>query len=265
MMASVFFAQPLGQLFAALVGLWVTLGQRDSSTVSMDKIWRIVSSVGALPAVVAIIFRFTITDPGRYTLDVQNEGERAVNDTDTHFGISRESLVSSAYEMVDGAQQEVHQEPIEQDEPLPDQFTYAGIKQYFYHEGNWRYLAGTSLCWFLLDFAFFGLGLNNPDTLADIWNEAPIGPMHQQLLNDAKRSLITVSIGSVLGIPVLITFIDRVSRRRILIHSFFGLGLLFIFTGMSYLLAMKHRAHILTIVLCSICEFVFNLGEYSQT
>ena len=250
-MACVFLAQPLGQLFASLVALWVLLGQRDSSSVSMDKVWRIVSSVGAIPAVVAIIFRFTITDPGRYTLDVQNEGERAVHDTDSHFGISRESLLEM---------EETHQEPIAQDEPLPEQFTFNGITNYFYVHGNWRYLAGTCLCWFALDIAFFGLGLNNPKTLALIWEQTSSGPLQPILLKDAIRSLITVSIGSVLGTLVLIAFIDKLRRRLILIYSFLGLGVLFVFTGITFLLARNHRAHILTIVLCSICQFIFNLG-----
>jgi len=252
-MACVFFAQPLGQLFASLVGLWVLLGQRNSTNVSMDKVWRIVSSVGAIPAVVAIIFRFTITDPGRYTLDVQNEGERAVSDTDSHFGrMSHESLLEM---------QQMHQEPIPQDEPLPPQFTIDGIMQYFYVEGNWRYLAGCCFCWFALDIAFFGLGMNNPKTLSVIWEQASTGPMHPLLLKDSMRSLITVSIGSVLGTLVLIAFIDKIRRRQVLIYSFLALGILFVFTGITFMLARNHRAHILTIVLCSICQFVFNLGQ----
>jgi PHS family inorganic phosphate transporter-like MFS transporter len=236
----------------------------------MDKTWRIVSSVGALPAVIAIIFRFTITDLGRYTLDVQDDGDRAIYDTESHYGTSPSSSTIESIQLGDiqgeSTEADQHQEPPErqesqkEDEMLPDQFTYRAIREYFYDQGNWRYLAGTSLCWFLMDFAFFGLGLNNPKTLANIWGEPLIGPLYPLLLQDARRSLLTVSIGSVLGIFVLIIFIDRIRRRLVLIYSFLGLGILFIFTGVTYICTRNHRTHIITIVLSSLCQFVFNLG-----
>jgi hypothetical protein len=37
------------------------------------------------------------------------------------------------------------------DPPLPEQFTWKDIHNYFWLEGNWRSLLGTSCCWFLLD------------------------------------------------------------------------------------------------------------------
>jgi PHS family inorganic phosphate transporter-like MFS transporter len=35
-----------------------------------------------------------------------------------------------------------------------NQFSYTELHTYFIKEGNWRYLAGTSIAWLLLDFAF---------------------------------------------------------------------------------------------------------------
>jgi len=56
-------------------------------------------------------------------------------------------------------------EPPEEVEVLPNQFSWADIKQYFYTEGNWRYLAGTSMCWFLLDVSALGMFLSQQKTL----------------------------------------------------------------------------------------------------
>jgi PHS family inorganic phosphate transporter-like MFS transporter len=164
MMATVFLAQPLGQLSATIVGLWVYLGQGSSSVEALDKTWRIVSSVGAALALIAIIFCFTITDSGRYTLDVQNDGVRAVNDTKSHYP----SRASSMTSLVPSEVETQYRPPTAEDEPLPLQFHWEDINRYFIQERNWRYLAGTSACWFLHDFAFFGLGMNTPQTLAQL-------------------------------------------------------------------------------------------------
>jgi PHS family inorganic phosphate transporter-like MFS transporter len=81
-MSAVFLMQPVGQLLAQLVGLWVLYGLdqqlgmqekcQDSTNEAcikiVDKIWRIVSGVGAIPALLAIIFRFLIWDAGIYDI-----------------------------------------------------------------------------------------------------------------------------------------------------------------------------------------------------
>jgi PHS family inorganic phosphate transporter-like MFS transporter len=45
---------------------------------------------------------------------------------------------------------------------------------FFFVEGNIRYLVATSICWFLLDFCFYALGINSPRPLAALWaSETP--------------------------------------------------------------------------------------------
>jgi hypothetical protein len=61
-----------------------------------------------------------------------------------------------------------HIQPWGQPEP-PNYFTYDKLRQYFIVEGNWIWLAATSNCWFLLDFAFCGLGIDNPRRIAAVW------------------------------------------------------------------------------------------------
>lgn len=98
MLAAVFAMQPLGQLFAAIAGLSAIeivnkvyglqngigshqLGDNDARAI-VDRVWRGVVGFGAIPAAVAFMFRFYITDPGRYTLEVQEDIDRAVEDTE---------------------------------------------------------------------------------------------------------------------------------------------------------------------------------------
>jgi MFS transporter, PHS family, inorganic phosphate transporter len=68
----------------------------------------------------------------------------------------------------------------------PKYFTWPKIKEFLWTEGNWRYLFATSMCWFLLDFAFYGLGINNPRQLAAIW--AGTSPNFSTNLTDWRDS-----------------------------------------------------------------------------
>ena len=261
MMATVFFMQPLGQLVAALVGLFAAIGLNNQygslPPKAADQLWRTVTGVGAFPALIAIIFRFTITDSGRFTLDVKDQGQRAVKETRAHF-YSQESLSQSDFEMDDVDDE--GNSPVEQGPPLPEQFSRKDLTEYFLNDGNWRYLAGTSLCWFLLDLAFYGLSLFNPRTLSVLWEEKPSSDIYPLLLNNAKRSILTVSIGSILGSIILISIIDLIPRRKILMWSFLWLALLLAVTGISFFTAHGKSAHPVTIVLFGLCHLVFNLG-----
>lgn len=289
MMAAVFLMQPVGQLVAQLVGLLVLLGYNHSYDLSnctsridcgayVDGIWRWVTGVGAIPALLAIVFRFLIKDSGLYDLDVKNEGDRAVKNTD--------NLYPSAPNL---AQQDISLLPlptpaIQVDEVLPRQFSRDDIYDYFLMQGNWRYLLGTSACWFLVDFAFFGLGIGSPRTLAKIWTppgrairqnvptwviDPSMPPINSTSLNpsvfdvleqQAKQSIITVSIGSLLGSILFIKFVDYIPRKQFLLWSFLWLAVLFTITGGSFFGLFQTNLYAITIVLIALCYFSFNFG-----
>lgn len=84
MLAAVFFFQPFGQLVAVLVAFAATAGFRSrianmtSCSISatdikavecartVDIAWRLVAGLGAVPAIIAIYFRFTIPESVSY-------------------------------------------------------------------------------------------------------------------------------------------------------------------------------------------------------
>lgn len=103
MIASVFLMQPVGQALAQLVGVWVLLGHEATYGLEekqcglnslheaeckkiADGIWRIVIGSGAVPALLAIIFRFFLYDCGLYTLEVKNKPGNAFRDTQRVYG-----------------------------------------------------------------------------------------------------------------------------------------------------------------------------------
>ncbi|OJD37712.1 phosphate transporter [Diplodia corticola] len=307
MMGSVFLMQPLGQLIANLVGLGVVMGYNSKHQLDkcsspsigdcrqqVDRIWRWVTGVGAIPALLAIVFRFLIKDPGLYELEVRNDGDSAFKNTDEVYGGGipepdshgplRHTRGSSHF-MDMG-------EP-----PLPVQFSRADLYDYFIAQGNIWYLVGTSTTWWLVDFAFYGLGMGNPRTLAKLWLKgsernarvaalggrvptwnvlAPSGRLsahehndgnniHAALVEGAKRNIITVSIGSVLGSAAFILLGDRLPRRRALTLSFVALGALFLATGGAIFATGDTARHALSVALVGLIYFVFNLGANTLT
>jgi PHS family inorganic phosphate transporter-like MFS transporter len=99
MMGAVFAMQGLGQLAAAFVMLFVTIGFKQSLINStspatctggcaeaVDKMWRIVIGFGAVPGCIALYYRLTIPETPRYTFDVARDVERADDDIKAYIG-----------------------------------------------------------------------------------------------------------------------------------------------------------------------------------
>lgn len=155
--------QPLGQLLAQAFGIFVLLGfnshnqlrdncsdtkPNDACLRGVDRLWRLVVGIGAVPALFAIISRFLIWDSGVYELEVKKEIPRALRNTARVYRNARADSGGSI-EFQDSG----HGNNLDQQAEPPAQFSLRDLYVYFIDEGNWRYLAGTSICWFLLDFS----------------------------------------------------------------------------------------------------------------
>jgi PHS family inorganic phosphate transporter-like MFS transporter len=168
------------------------------------------------------------------------------------------------------------------------------------HKGkNYGYiLAGTSLCWCLLDISFYGIGLaDSPRTLAKIWAATPTNitekyattatssgfttasdmldwesnllqpnqTIYDALKGNAVRALYTVPISSVLGCVFILIFINYIPRATALAWTFFTLALLFAITGGSLFAVYETNHHDLTVVFYAFALFVFNAGPNTLT
>jgi len=130
-----------------------------------------------------------------------------------------------------------------------------------------------------------GLGINNPRVIAQIWSSEPITnvtlaestpdwatpsdqrplSIYEDLKSGGINSIITISIGSMLGSIILIKLIDYVPRKAWLSWSFIGMAVLFAIVGGSYFRAANSNLHGLTITLYVFCQLLFNLGPTTLT
>ncbi|KAF2433663.1 putative inorganic phosphate transporter [Tothia fuscella] len=265
MMASVFAMQGIGQAGAGIMTLIVTVGFKESLLtaktpaecdgvcgLAVDKMWRAVIGFGAVPGCIALYYRLTIPETPRYTFDVARDIVKGGSDTKAYLQGTSQG-VPDEIERVRVMQQDADRLEIPEASTL-DFFTYYGKWK------NAKILIGTAGSWFLLDVAFYGVGLNNAVILKQIGYTGG-AHVYEILYNTAVGNLIIVCAGAVPGYWVTVALIDVVGRKPIQLGGFITLTALFCVMGFGY---DKLTSKAL-LVLYVLCQFFFNFGPNTTT
>ncbi|EFY99095.1 hypothetical protein MHUMG1_04972 [Metarhizium humberi] len=269
MMAAVFAMQGLGQLCAAFVMLFVTLGFKGSlegakdkqhctgdCQVAVDKMWRTLIGFGAVPACIALYFRLTIPETPRYTFDVARDVEKAGDDvkaymTGKHEGepdeVTRATMAQQAKDNLE----------------VP-KASWGDFSRHYAKPKNFLLLLGTAGSWFCLDVAFYGLSLNNAQILQTIGfatSGKSVANVYQFLYNTAIGNLIIVLAGAVPGYWVSVATIDTLGRKTIQLGGFIILTILFVVMGFAY----NHISSNGLLAIYVLAQFFFNFGPNTTT
>lgn len=167
MMGSVFAMQGIGQLCAAFIMLFVTLGFKDALStstktsnctgecaVAVDKMWRTLIGFGAVPGCIALYYRLTIPETPRYTFDIARDVEKA--DEDTRYYVAGKRGEANVDELARVAAAQKANESLQ-----VKKASFGDFMRHYAIPKNGLLLAGTALSWFFLDVAYYGLSLNN--------------------------------------------------------------------------------------------------------
>lgn len=203
----------------------------------------------------------------------------------SHLGVSLQDEPGNRrrYQEADEAEEEEAEEEEREEETTEshDPFSRHEIAQYFWFEGNWRYLLGISLRGYLLHAAFAILGSYDYRVIAQIWAPTPalsnstlpaysdgqsISPVrgteiYNVIRNTATRSLLTVSIASVFGSLLAIKVINYVPRRQALMSLSLILAILLVATGTVVLVNSQTTQYASLIVLYALAQLIFSLGK----
>lgn len=296
MMASVFFMQPLGQIAGNLVSLIVIAVARDSGgsdniTRTMDSAWRWVFGIGVIPGAIAIVFRFAIPESPRYLVEIEDDPVTAEFDATTLFSEPSASPALETASFTTGVSNGIQLPPMsshstiqEEEEDnssvrlppatlnTPWRLVRTDIMRYFWTEGNWRTLAGTSLAWLLLDFGFYGIGLSNPQFLAKTWGDLhlqtaapawmtdsrPGASVYEMFFETSVRGLVILNVGSFTGGLLLILLAHRVDRVALQKLMFLVLAALFITLGCMFTTLTTNPPAVIALYI--IGQIVFNFG-----
>ena len=324
MLAAVFFFQPLGQLIAVLMAFAATAGFRSyiltqatatdklcsvgatDPTVmecarTIDRAWRLVAGLGAVPALVAMVFRLTIPESVYYILDIKNDSNEAMHAKD-YFGSNNDlglndqvsvdneeiedtpkpsnggghittelhfpqpSLASTFNEQrsVDvSAPNSIGPTVEELEDPHPSQASRADLYQYLIKDRNWTDLFATAMSWMFLDFTFYLLGVNSSSFVRVLYGQE-LGnqlPPYKWLIRNERDIMESTSIGALIGSIMAIFAMHFLSRKMIQMWGFLILGGLFIIVGALYVTLQHTHAHVAIVVFYGLCQLFYNLGR----
>lgn len=295
MMGAVFAMQGIGQFAAAIIALIVTAAFQKSlesakdvahctgvCQLAVDKMWRTIIGMGALPGLIALYFRLTIPESPRYTLEVSRDPIKAEADIQAYIKGYRE-----------GSPDQIQRIRVQQNDRM-EALTKASWSDFARHYWNWtngRTLLGTAGSWFFLDVgkfhyvspcvsflspvwldanllyffspaAFYGLGLNNSIILGAIgWTGGK--NVYQIFYRNAVGNLILICAGAIPGYWVTVATVDTIGRKPIQIGGFTLLTILFIAIGFGFD-KLKH-SHNGLLALYVLAQFFFNFGPNATT
>ncbi|ORY63230.1 major facilitator superfamily domain-containing protein [Pseudomassariella vexata] len=267
MMGAVFAMQGIGQAVAALVMIFVTLGFKESLSqsrgisectgycaVSVDKMWRTLIGVGAVPACIALYYRLTIPETPRYTFDVGRDVEKAANDVQAYMAgkhggnpeeVARIQAQNAAHETL----------------KVP-RASWGDFARHYAIPKNGLLLFGTAASWFVLDVAYYGLSLNTATILSVIgYSSSSANTTYEFLYKTAVGNLIVVLAGAVPGYWVSVATIDTLGRKTIQLGGFIILTILFAVMGFAY----YHISTTGLLVIYVLAQFFFNFGPNMTT
>ncbi|KAI1095290.1 MFS general substrate transporter [Rostrohypoxylon terebratum] len=305
MIAAVFLMQSLGQLAAYGFGLAILRGTSSRLNLSSDEtdfnvaspvidvVWRTTIGIGAIPALISLFLRRTIPETPHYLV---KKGQLA----DAIAAVSRVLPLDATLQPTD------HDDPVAQSPERPisnlrkqRKGRWASIieyvhrvKEHLVEKGRWRALLGVMATWWLLDLAYYGLGLDNPKLISTIWlsdappqsdisaspdeagcNNAawrsdPAQPnitIYNMLQQDSLRNIMTISSGALPGSIVILLAVDYLPRTTWMGWMFVALAALFAINGGTFFVTYETDTHALTMTLYVLAQFVFNLGPNTMT
>lgn len=270
-MGAVFAMQGLGQFGAGIIALIVTAGFKESlltangrnanavlaacdgvCLTAVDKMWRVIIGMGAVPGCIALYFRLTIPETPRYTFDVSRDIVKAGSDVKAYLSGTAE-----------GVPDEVTRVNTMREAAPQLEVPKASWTDFFKHISQWKYgktLLGTAGSWFLLDVAFYGVGLNNGTILTAIGYAGGTNA-YEYFYNLSVGNIILVCAGAIPGYWVTVATVDTVGRKPIQLMGFTILTAMFCIMGFGY-----HKIGTSGLLACYvISQFFFNFGPNSTT
>ncbi|KAF9904051.1 Inorganic phosphate transporter pho84 [Lobosporangium transversale] len=254
MMSAVFAMQGFGYLTTGVVAIILLAAFKDSiiaNPQNLDYVWRILIGFGCIPALVAVYFRLTIPETPRYVLDIENNVNKAERDVANVLKESHNHLQSEEDEKA------AHN-------PSTVKGSFSDFCIYFSRWENFKILFGTSMAWFALDVAFYGIGLNNSFILSSIKFSSIKGDNFSSCWNAAIGQIIIVLLGSVPGYWVTVFTIERLGRIKIQLIGFTMSCILFCVLGFAYN-QIRNYSTALFVFLFAATQFFQNFGPNATT
>ncbi|KAI1300406.1 Inorganic phosphate transporter pho84 [Mortierella claussenii] len=299
MMAAVFAMQGFGYLTTGVVAIILLLAFRttiEADPKNLDYVWRCLIGLGCVPALLAVYFRLTIPETPRFVLDVEHNLNKAEHDVHTVLKTRNAlqsdrdlfegeyiqlNMVSPRKSSLRGAERTRYMDnhPSAGNTTAPTFHSLYGARDgsktshqatlcdfciYFSRWETFKVLLGTSMTWFALDVAFYGIGLNNTFILSTIHFGSVDGDAYHTMWNATVGQVIIVLLGAIPGYWVTVFTIERLGRIKIQVIGFVMSCILFCVLGFAYQ-PIRDYSPVLFVFLFAVTQFFQNFGPNATT
>ncbi|KAJ2694004.1 hypothetical protein H4218_005802 [Coemansia sp. IMI 209128] len=240
LMAAVFSFQGFGNVLAPIVSIIVLAcfaQSIDHDVQNLDYVWRIIIGVGCIPGVSTLYWRLTMTDSERF----QHVNDHALSPSDESTTVDAESEKLLAQQASTGSVSPAPEEPGARETALaiPEEVHPRRVKTFVQYFSEWRHLKvllGTSIAWFSLDVAFYGINLNSSIVIGAIGFAGDIRADRpsRYIIRNCLGNIIINILGSVPGYWISVFTIERLGRVRIQLLGFAALTVLYLILGFAY-------------------------------
>ncbi|EMD31731.1 hypothetical protein CERSUDRAFT_109286 [Gelatoporia subvermispora B] len=271
MLTYIFANQGWGSLVGSLAVIIVLACYKSAmethgETSKVDGVWRILIGLSLIPAFGTLYQRLTLSESQRFKAAQEGRDGELGDNTDD---LKLKEMPPSPKEKPLKAETTVASTGSDASTEGESDYAKAVAKEKKAHWGaffayfrEWRHfkiLLGTSVCWFLLDVAFYGINLNQNVVLQEIGFNGSSGSPWTRLFKIGIGNLIITALGFVPGYYATILTIEKLGRKWI---QGFLLAALFlgILAGMFHTLST-----VAFIVNFALLQFFFNFGANATT
>ncbi|KAG6668647.1 hypothetical protein CIPAW_01G185500 [Carya illinoinensis] len=260
--AAVFAMQGFGNLTGGIVAIIVStafdhaynapsyeVNAAASLPSQADYVWRIIVMFGAIPAALTYYWRMKMPETARYTALVAKNAKQAARDMSKVLQVELEAEVEKT--------ERYSQDP-------GNSF---GLFSKEFRKRHGLHLVGTTVCWFLLDIAFYSQNLFQKDIFSAIgWIPAPesmsaIG----EVFKIARAQTLIALCGLIPGYWFTVAFIDILGRFTIQLMGFFFMTVFMFALAIPYHHWTLKENRIGFLVMYSLTFFFANFGPNATT
>ncbi|KAL0060766.1 hypothetical protein AAF712_012457 [Marasmius tenuissimus] len=227
------------RMSAALVGLILVSAYKNSiihhaptsgNWRAVDPCWRLLIGLGCVPGVIALCFRFTITETPRFTMDIERNIKQAARDIE----MMRTTDYSRDSDTTHDPRAEV------------PRASWRDFLTYFSKWENFKVLFGCAWSWLALDFAYYGLGFNTSVILQAIGSKMTGFTSGSEVYGSLHRicvqHLIISAAGLIPGYWACFLFVDRWGRKPIQLMGFLVLTIIFTIMASAFNTLKEHQS-----------------------
>ncbi|KAJ1892045.1 hypothetical protein LPJ66_006580, partial [Kickxella alabastrina] len=273
MMAAVFAFQGFGNVLAPIMGIIVTAcfkNSIDRDVEYLDYVWRIIIGVGCIPGVATLYWRLTMKESDRFQRLNNNDSATSL----ITAGSENEKLLVAPEDANEAAESPSFVEhgvgqTLSASLALEEARRPRQLKSFGQYFGEWKHmkvLLGTSIAWFALDVAFYGINLNSSIVIGAIGFAGSISTDKPSkfIIRNCLGNIIINILGSVPGYWISVFTIERIGRKKIQLIGFGALTVLYLILGFGYHQILDKSSGVF-IFLFSLAQLFQNFGPNVTT